>query len=60
MTRKPNVYPSSARYKKMLEEGGGRTLWCYLTLIPTEEPVQPEILQADKELSPTYPLLIGT
>jgi hypothetical protein len=43
-----------------MKESGGRTLWCYLTLIPTEEPVQPEILQADKELSPTYPLLLGT
>jgi hypothetical protein len=60
MSRKPDLYPNSARYKRILEEREEQTLWCSLILIPTEEPVQPKILTADKELAPTYPLLMGT
>jgi len=34
-----------------------RTMWCRLTFIPNDS-VQAEILVADEDLSPTYPLLM--
>jgi hypothetical protein len=41
----PGPYQDSPEYREF-EEGRGK-LWCHLTLISTEEPVQPEILQGD-------------
>jgi hypothetical protein len=62
-------YLNSPQYQENVE-GGFTEEYCYLTLYPREEPVQPEILRLDTwtsaappsqsyaPLNPTYPLLM--
>jgi hypothetical protein len=56
--RNDDEYLNSQEYQEDMD-GGHMKVWCHLTMVPKEEPVQPEILQVEKELFPTYPLLMG-